>query len=232
MNIASTLLCADSKLAYMKTLADRVIEAREDAGIEKPAALAKIIGVSPSAIYQIEIGKTKSLNPETLFKLSEALNVSAEWLRTGIGAKKLDPATGVVIPLWQAEAAAGHGVNNGNAEQIGGLSFRAHSLNKKNICKSTAHILYVRGDSMKPRLNNGDAILFDTSQTEIKEGKVYVIQWGDETLVKRLFKELNGSIRVVSDNSADPSFRDRIVKPGTQEFRILGRVRWIGSWED
>lgn len=136
------------------------------------------------------------------------------------------------VPVWDARAAAGGGAfNDDQAGPKGSLLFRARSLSKQGINAKHSHVWYVHGDSMVPRLRDGDAVLFDASDKTVRPGKVYVIRRGDETFVKRLFPE-GGRYRVVSDNKADPQWQDWFVEADDPDFEIIGRVRWVGSWEE
>lgn len=69
-----------------KSLAERLREARETAGISK-ALLARLVGVSTAATTQWEQGRAASLRGDNLVKVARALNVREEWLQHGIGHK-------------------------------------------------------------------------------------------------------------------------------------------------
>lgn len=70
----------------MKTIAERLKEAREDAGLTQPA-LAEKAKVSQGTIGNIESGLRK--RPRDLLSIAEALGVSATWLESGNGPKKV-----------------------------------------------------------------------------------------------------------------------------------------------
>lgn len=138
----------------------------------------------------------------------------------------------VEVPVLSARAAAGHGAVTEDAV-IGSLTFKRRSLARKGIDAKTAQAIYVDGDSMVPRLHDGDTVVYDTQDRSIRDGKIYIILWRDEAQVKRLHRELDGRIRIESDHKQDPEFREpRWARPGEPGFDVLGRVRWIGSWED
>lgn len=136
------------------------------------------------------------------------------------------------IPVWDARAAAGNGsVNEEGVGPKGSILFRERSLGKKGISAGSSHVCYVQGDSMTPRLRDGDAVLFDTKDTTVRPGKVYVVRRSDEVFIKRLFPE-GARIRVSSDNKSDPQWQDWFVEADDPDFEIIGRVRWVGSWEE
>lgn len=140
------------------------------------------------------------------------------------------------IAIVDARTAAGAGAINEHAEKIGSLLFRPRSLTKKGINPDRCLAVYVEGDSMYPRLRSGDTIVYQLSDDPMRftSGKMHVIQWGPDegASVKRLFREPDGRIRVSSDNKLDPEYQDRIIGPYETGFKVIGRVRWVGSWDD
>jgi phage repressor protein C with HTH and peptisase S24 domain len=135
------------------------------------------------------------------------------------------------VTMYDAYASAGDGHQVTRLTRIGELTFRWGSLEKKGIDPKQADVYFVTGRSMEPRLYDGDVVLFDKRETDVTEdGKIYVILWNGARYVKRIFRELDGKLRIVSDNKA-PEFQDRFVHVGDEGFSIQGRVRWIGSWE-
>lgn len=65
---------------------DRLREVMDELQV-KPAELAGAVGVSISAVLQWLGGTTKSLKPENLFAVADALGLEARWLGTGKGGK-------------------------------------------------------------------------------------------------------------------------------------------------
>ena len=65
-------------------LATRLKRARTECGITEPADAARRAGITASALYQLEDGKTKSLSGETAVKLARVYKpFRVEWLITG-----------------------------------------------------------------------------------------------------------------------------------------------------
>lgn len=71
-------------ITFVKTIADRLKEARQELGWNQ-AQLAAQVGVAQSTIGNIEAGQRK--RPRELLSIAKALGVSAEWLETGKGGK-------------------------------------------------------------------------------------------------------------------------------------------------
>lgn len=81
--MSSTLSAVPARKLSM-TIGDRVKQARVLTGVGK-AALARKVGVSRSAIGQIESGLTKSPSAKTLSEIAIATATRYQWLLTGKG---------------------------------------------------------------------------------------------------------------------------------------------------
>lgn len=112
------------------------------------------------------------------------------------------------------------------------LKFRADSLRRQGLKPEKLRVFYGKGDSMLPRIQDGDAVLCDTADTSPEDGRLYAIERDGELFVKRC-DIIDRIVYFRSDNAAgDHSWKKpkRYDDP-LQPIRILGRVRWIGSWE-
>lgn len=129
----------------------------------------------------------------------------------------------VEVPFYTGvSAAAGAGVNNGDAEQQAvKLRFRALSLRRKGIDPAHARVIYVKGDSMEPLMSDGDQIMFDASRTAIRDGELYVIRVDRDEMVKRLHKRPGDRVVVQSENPAFAPYEVGLRDPG---FAVLGQV--------
>ncbi len=218
----------------MSTLAERLREAREDKGVTQED-LADAAGVSKQAVSKIENGGTLKPAMSTMEPIARLLGVNVRWLVDGkppkiAGDMVADDGWADIVGVRQA-AALGDGAVVDEYAETHKLKFRAESLRRKHLRADRLAVLYGKGDSMVPTIKNGDAILFDTSDVEPRDDKIYVISYGGELLAKRLV-ELGGRWFIASDNKDDPKWRKPIAVDETRQFAIHGRVRWIGSWED
>ena len=87
--------------------------------------------------------------------------------------------------------------------------------------------LYARGDSMEPTIYSGDSLVIDKTMNSVtSDGGIYVINYDGELFVKRVQKQLNGTVAITSDNK---NYGD-IVIPSSDlnTLRIIGRVVWSG----
>ena len=80
-----------------------------------------------------------------------------------------------------------------------------------------------RGDSMQPTLLDGDMVLIDRSERQVREqDRIWAIAYGEIGSIKRV-RISGGGVKVLSDN---PSVREEVLAP--DEVTIIGRVVWIG----
>ena len=223
----------------MKTMWDRLKHACEQAvpPITLGKELADRIGVSASAVYQWE-GKDVDLKGSVLVALERTLGVRGEWILQGRLPMRIssNPLEGHAIIRFfrDGKVGAGAALNNDSPfARIGGIAFLEESLKRQGIQPETSWAIRVHGPSMQPRINDGDTIVYDTADTKIVNGHIYVIEHPvtEGALVKRLFREIDGRIRIVSDNP-DPRYAPETVPADAPGFKVLGRVRWVGSWED
>lgn len=84
------------------------------------------------------------------------------------------------------------------------------------------------GDSMSPTINDGDTIWVDMSKESIKDGKIFVFEYGGLFMCKRLYRLPNNGLKVVSDNEIDyPTFEITGEEREQNGFRLIG---WVWHW--
>lgn len=105
-------------------------------------------------------------------------------------------------------------------------TYRLDWFKKEGIKPHNARRFKVHGDSMTPFLYDGDTVLVNLAENEVKNGKVYAMRYGDELRIKRIYKKLDGGLILHSDN---PEFlpRDEEIPAASvqQHITIIGRVR-------
>lgn len=117
------------------------------------------------------------------------------------------------------------------------LKFRADSLARKRLQTQNLAVFYGKGDSMEPRIHAGDAILFDQSDTRPRDGHLYVILVpgaGAESYSVKRCEIIEDMVFFKPDNpKGDHGWRKpKRMDDAKSPIKIIGRVRWIGSWED
>lgn len=77
-----------------------------------------------------------------------------------------------------------------------------------------------QGDSMEPKIHEGDVILIDRSQRNLVfDDLIWALAYGSSGMIKRLRQMPDGSVKILSDN---PSVLPEIAYDG--EVHIFGRV--------
>lgn len=227
------------------TLAERVKKAREAAGLSK-SDLARLCGVSPSAVTQWESGETKTLEGENLATAADALHVSAMWLATGKGEEHPRPlmigeptsrsvyrtstaqGEAIVVPVFDAVGSMGPGAHVPEHETVvGGMQLSAgwvsrHLPGVSNL--SNLSVISAIGDSMNPTFQDGDILLVDRGIFDLKMDAVYVLAKSDELFIKRVHRKLGGGVVIKSDNPLHGE--EHLEDPDAVGLRILGRVVW------
>ncbi len=136
--------------------------------------------------------------------------------------------------------AVGLGAAGAEAEEYAethSLKFKKTSLRRRGIYGRNLAVYYGKGDSMEPTIEDGDAILFDTSDTRVVDGTLYLIQVhgaaNPEYYVKRA-EILDGITFFRSDNpNGDHQWqKPRRMDSKREPITVVGRVHWIGGWAD
>lgn len=188
--------------------------ARDKAG--NVAKLAEATGVNPVTLGRWFTGERKPTVAE-IGKVFDQLGVT-------LSEPGIDPIEYEIIPKVEAKAGAGSSLITDGAVQ-GYYAFRRNFLSRVGIHAKQSIMLDVMGDSMQPLIMNGDTILVDRSQTSPQDGKIFLVGFGDELLVKRLQRTPRGWLLV----SQNPDYASLPVEGADLDcFRIYGRVRWFG----
>lgn len=127
---------------------------------------------------------------------------------------------------------AGNGSPHFEYETVeGSHAFRKEFLDNRKLNPKDLKLFEVDGLSMVPSLNPGDLVMIDTSQTRIKNNRVYAIVQEGELRIKRLRVTTEGRVQFKSDNPS-PEFEDEEYTPAQLEgqgVEILGRCVWKGG---
>lgn len=231
------------------SLSERLIHARVESGYAEPAEAAKRAGLTPSALYQLEDGTTKSLKGTTAVQLGKVYpRFRIEWLISGdmpmehasdltsqrqvIGVRERtipyqdNPPTGYVrLELLSMEGGMGHGTTiDDAAEVVADLDVSewwANAHFPKPI--SRIKVMTGRGDSNAGLINHGDLVFVDT-WTNFFDGEwLYVFNWQGRALIKRLAPDLRSNrLKIVS---ANPAYAPEFIEVGElDQLHIAGRV--------
>ncbi len=247
----------ESDLEKLDTLAKRVKFVRKEKKLTQ-AQLGKMIGADPSVIGNLERRNGKSSSYTEA--LARALGVNLSWLMSGSGDRQggaentheVD-TTGetssdyvivggttdyplVNVPYKDLKASCGSGyVNLEHPEQKGVIAFTVEFLreNELPIDGKGLLLMHACGDSMGYTIPHGTLMLVNTNENEYDNfisNKIYVFNADGESICKRAFKNLDGTVTLVSDNADKVRYPDQVVnKDKFYEFSMEARVRYTFS---
>ena len=199
---------------------------------KNPAELARLLQTGPATVAN---WKKRNMAPyKEIYNISRQFGYSMDWILTGKGESKEGKIQVVSedegyfhVPQYSIEASAGQGTLI-EAETIDQhLSFKESWLRRSGINPTDLIAMYARGDSMEPTIYSGDSLVIDKTMNSVtSDGGIYVINYDGELFVKRVQKQLNGTVAITSDNK---NYGD-IVIPSSDlnTLRIIGRVVWSG----
>ena len=167
-------------------------------------------------IGHVENGRS-ALLLDGAVRAAQALNVSLHYL-TGLtddprpaaelsSAAQDDPVPTSYIPLRDLDLAAGDGSTDQDETVNGYIAFREAWLKRRGIDPERSSVVKVKGDSMKPTLPDGCAILVDHNRRRRWSGRIYALRTPDRLVVKRLKKNPVGGWVFRSDNEGIPRCR-------------------------
>jgi len=221
------------------TIGKRILEARKLRQIGRPQ-LAELAGIPYPTLAGIENGDQAGTTQ--LPALAKVLRVRPYWLQTGEGSME-DASQIEVEDAWMDIKATTQGIGLGKGveadehAEMHKLKFRADSLRRKRLNPNHLEVAYGKGDSMLPRIHDGDAIMFDRSDTHPRDGALFVIQVSGTANLEPQAKRCLVLDELVYFEAINPEGdhewrKARRMDAKRQPIEILGRVRWIGSWED
>jgi phage repressor protein C with HTH and peptisase S24 domain len=238
----------------METMATRLIRLLDAKNGGNQSEMARYIGVTPQAVQKWMAGVTepkgKNLQMAAEFLgvtpaelkfggvlpgpsgeisvTSHPMRRADDFVKSRViaGHPDDDLQEGMVqVPESRIEFSAGHGrVNYELVEDEEPATYRLSWFQKYGINPQKVRRFRVHGDSMVPMLYPRDTILVNTEETNVVDGRLYAIRYGDELRVKYLSRRLDGTLILRSLNSA---YRDEEVPPEVagEHITIIGRVR-------
>ncbi len=194
-------------------------------------------GVSEAKARQIE--NQLSLEPGYLDNLDNSNlsipNAVNNKILNSLLETQCDETDYVIVPIFDIKAAYGIGYSSQEDLMKGGLVFKKSLLRNKGISLrfGESGIIFSDGDSMHPSINHNDVVLVDRGITRLEDvssGKIYAFVANKELRIKRFFKNIDGSLRISSDNPDKITFPDEIISVEDLSFiELKGAVKWRGG---
>lgn len=199
--------------------------------------LAEKADVGSSFVYDILNGKSNNPTTMKLSAVAEALGVSVPYLLHGkkafhdfFAASPLASSSNadelVAVPSVAIEASMGGGAEiYDEATEKPYYFHRSWINNKLKTSPKDLRIIFVRGDSMYPTLDNNDMVLVDISKRSPTPPGIFVLYDGIGLVVKRLeyIGDKNApKMRIISDNKQYSPY-----ERGAMDINVIGRVVWF-----
>ena len=178
--------------------------------------LGNMVGVGKSTVRKWENGMIANMKRDKILKISEALNTTPAYLMGWKEPEKSSPTHGVTIKVLGRVAA---GIPIDAIEDI----IDTEEISEEMAMTGTFFGLKIHGDSMEPRICEGDVVIV-RQQNDAENGDIVIaLINGNDATCKRLMK-YSGGISLISLNSKyEPiifSKKDIEEKPVT----IIGKV--------
>lgn len=218
--------------------------------------LATKTKLNRTAIGFVLSGKTRQLKSGNATKIAAALGISVAWLVDEEGpmveltqgsyamSGSIAPYGGgsrsgtskgpngkiLSIPQLDVFASMGTGVDlQEHVEVVRMIQVNLTDLRRILPSFSAPENLVIitgLGDSMRGTFNDGDPIIVDQGVTDVTVEGIYVLRRDDELFIKRLQRQLDGTLMMISDNPRYPP--QHITDDARKTFDVVGRA--LGVW--
>ena len=130
----------------------------------------------------------------------------------------------VWIDRYDYRFSAGTGLIQWEIRQKKALPFDIGFFKALGVKPQDCKLAQVHGPSMEPYLFNRDLMMICTTRTHVRDGRIYAVYFEDEALVKQIFKEPEGALRLHSYNA---DFPDRVIAADQlASLQIAGEVMY------
>lgn len=220
----------------------------------KQIDFSKATGLKTTEISQIKNPKHKrNLGPQTSEKIEKALGLPLGWMTQihdfskSVESDIYQSLNMGIVDIWDSqsplgnqevevpyymdiELSAGNGFESTLENNTPKLRFNKSYLKRRNVDPQNAVCVKVSGNSMEPKLSNGDVVAIDTASTNIVDGQTYAINHDGLLRIKRLYRLPGNQVRVNSFNIEEHP--DEIITlEQSSYFKIIGRVfHSISDW--
>lgn len=131
-----------------------------------------------------------------------------------------------LVNVYDVNISAGHGsICSGDAEPVSRLAFRKDWLHKQGLYAKDLLIVCATGDSMIPTIQDKEKLLVNSGDKELTDGFIYVIRNNENYWVKRIQRQFDGSLLLISDNKMYPPMQ--LDLNDAADIEIIGR--WVPS---
>lgn len=229
----------------METVFDRLMQAAQELEPGKKITKARLKDIIGESAQTITNWQNRGVPSAKITSLARQVKVFSEWLETGTGPKSLHdlgpaietPLRPVVVvenqddikhdiievPRYTLKASAGNGQPVLEIDKEGTPNYCRAGWAKQNGYKpELLFSMRMCGISMLPTIPDGASLIVHRQQ-KIESGRIHIICRDGECFVKRLYKQMDGSLLIHSDN--DQVYKEILLQPGDPiELHVVGLV--------
>lgn len=136
-----------------------------------------------------------------------------------------------VLELSDVRLSAGDGIEAEEELVTGSVQFRKSFLRSVGADRGRARVVYAKGDSMDPLIQDGWALLVvpddNLTTRDLVSDTVYAINYDGKMIVKVIARDKLTKQWIA--RSANPKYRDFPLDAEGVSVRVLGRVVWAGG---
>lgn len=223
------------KIAPMGTVGERIEERLNKLGLTQ-SELARRVGIKQPTVNALVRGNNRS--SKYLHRIAAELETSPAWLAgetdedapVAVAPSALDALMDKLDLAVIPELEIGYSMGGGATvfeqyEQRGIVPFQRAWL--RSMMRGSIDELFVargEGDSMQPTILDGDIVLIDTAQKNVRQqDRIWAVAYGDLGMIKRVRRLPSGNYVLMSDNATVPP-----IECADEEMYVIGRVIWIG----
>ena len=180
--------------------------------------IGNYVGVSKGTVQRWETGGISNMRRDRIKKLSEILKISPDMLLGDAEEKQTEEnstAATVKIPVIGTVAA---GVPVTAQEDITGWE----EVPAEWVKNSTMFALKLKGDSMEPRMAEGDIVIVK-QQSDVESGEIAIVMVDGEATCKKVVKHSDGVVLVSNNPKYSPMFFT-LKDIEEKNITVLGRV--------
>ncbi|MDR0454191.1 MAG: helix-turn-helix domain-containing protein [Deferribacteraceae bacterium] len=167
--------------------------------------------------------------PHWSIKSAENNVITSHTAISGIpgSAAPVDISDFVFIPRYALETSTDGEIIGGHENVVDVLAFQKKWINKLSYPANTLSLITVIGDSMTPTFKDNDVIMITTDMPAFAPG-LYIVRDCHGLRLKRLYKDKDGGLHLISDNAVYPEEVYSLKEQETGVVVIAGRVIWYG----
>ncbi|MGE4314576.1 XRE family transcriptional regulator [Acinetobacter sp.] len=210
------------------TIGQRLREERERLGYTQPA-FAELASTTKKS----QIDYEKDLTQPKAGYLASIASVGADisYIVTGIAMQRkqksnhADECEGFsLVPVHEEVViSAGDGaVLCADNQPSNFMAFRNDWIRSRGFSVKDLKVFITRGDSMEPTIADKEPILTNTAEKDPQDGHIYVIRSGDIIWVKRIQRQIDGSLLLISDNKIYPPMAIKLDE--STDVEVIGKV--------